>query len=314
MSLVAQPGGMRLLRLFCRIINARTRGAQSPGVTPNSQSAGASLYIDTENLQSSAQGLVGTIIEQWPEGTPTLSRLYLYVQADRVSLWDAWASSRFPLLTVTVRGIQHFTSLHSKNSADIAIAIDAVADLVIGTTQFVAVMSDDSDFMPLYTKLKELGGTAVPFLWVMTDRTKTKASTIQDFFPNDQTHILHVPARSTRALVAGDDDEGDSKLLPEMAETIIREIPVGSFKSVECQPIIESGWPTHPLVSMPGQQFGIEFVNKLWPILEGRGVKLLRTKPRKYEMTSEAKDYSQARNGDSQLGVVLPSDTGDGQG
>ena len=290
-----------MLGLFRKRIKARTHGDPPADVTMDSQPAGTALYVDTENLQSSAKALVETIIGQWPEGTPPLSRLNLYVRADRVSLWDTWASSHFPRLTVTVRGIQHFTSPHSKNSADIAIAIDAVADFVMGTTQFVAVMSDDSDFMPLYAKLKDLGGIAVPFLWVMTDRTKTKASTIEDFFPNDHIHVVPVPATSIRASVAGDEDESDSKLWPGMAEIIIQEIPVGPFKSVECQPIIESGWPTHPLVNMPGQQFGIEFANKLWPILEGRGVKLLRTKPRKYEMTSEAKDFaSQTRNADRQ--------------
>ena len=285
--------------LFRKRIKAGTHGAPPADVTMDSQPAGTALYVDTENLQSSAQSLVETIIGQWPDGIPPLSRLNLYVQADRVALWDAWTSSHFPRLTVTVRGIQHFTSARSKNSADIAIAIDAVADFVMGTTQFVAVMSDDSDFMPLYAKLKDLGGIAVPFLWVMTDRTKTKASTIEDFFPNDHIHVVHVPATSIRASAAGDEDESDSKLWPGMAEIIIQEIPVGPFKSVECQPIIESGWPTHPLVNMPGQQFGVEFANKLWPILEGRGVKLLRTKPRKYEMTSEAKGFaSQTRNAD----------------
>ena len=79
--------------------------------------------------------------------------LNLYVAADRVALWDMWASSQFPQVSVTVKGIQHFSHQQSKNSADIAIAIDAVADFVMDITQFVAVMSDDSDFMPVYAKL-----------------------------------------------------------------------------------------------------------------------------------------------------------------
>ena len=172
-----------MLGLFRKRITARTHGVPPASVKMDTRPAGTALYVDTENLQSSAQALVETIIGQWPEGTPPLSHLNLYVRADRVSLWDAWASSRFPRLTVTVTGIQHFTSAHSKNSADIAIAIDAVADFVMGTTQFVAVMSDDSDFMPLYSKLKRLGGVAIPFLWVMTDRTKMKAAPIEHFFP-----------------------------------------------------------------------------------------------------------------------------------
>ena len=113
-----------------------------------SQPPGFGLYVDTENLQHSAQSLVETVIGQWAEGTPPLTRLNLYVRADRVALWDVWASSRFPQLAITVKGIQHFTSPHSKNSADIAIAIDAVADFVMGIIQSVAVMSDDSGRCP----------------------------------------------------------------------------------------------------------------------------------------------------------------------
>ena len=74
-----------------------------------------------------------------------------------------------------------------------------------------------------------------------------------------------------------------------MAELIVREIPVGPFRSVECQPVIQCRWPDRPMVKMPGQQFGAEFAGKLWPILEDRCVRLLRTKPRKYQMTEKAK-------------------------
>ena len=254
---------------------------------------GTGLYVDTENLQNSARPLVETLVDQWPEGTPPLSRLNLYVQADRVSLWDAWASSHFSKLTVTVKGIQHFTSRHSKNSADIAIALDAVADFVTGTTLFAAVMSDDSDFMPLYAKLKDLGGARVPFLWVMTDRTKTKAPTIVEFFPNNHIHIVHMPATGARSSVASGEVEVGWH---EVANLIIQEVSVGPFKSVDCQPIIRSRWPAHPMSSMSGPQLGVEFVNKLWPILEKQGVRMLRTKPRRYEMTAEAKvSASQAR-------------------
>ena len=288
-----------MLGLFGKRTDPRGPRVRHNGVTMESQSPGAALYVDTENLQNSAQTLVEAVIGKWPEGIPPLSRLNLYVEADRVSLWDVWASSQFPSLTVAVRGIQHFASPRAKNSADIAIAIDAVSDFVKGTNQFVAVMSDDSDFIPLYAKLKDLGGPRVPFLWLMTDRTKTKASTIADFFPNEHIHVVHVPARSTRFSVASDEDEDGSTLWPEMADLIIREMPVGSFKSVECQSIIRRQWPNHPMASLLGPQFGAEFLNKLWPVLEKRGAKMSKTKPRKYEITSKAKRaVSQAKCAD----------------
>ena len=261
-------------------------------IIKGSQPSGAALYVDTENLQGSAQALLKTIVEEWPEGVPPVLWLNLYVAADRVALWDMWANSQFPQVSVTIKGIQHFSHQRSKNSADIAIAIDAVADFVTDATQFVAVMSDDSDFMPVYAKLKDLVGGEAPFLWVLTDRAKTRSSTIKDYFPNDHVHVVSMP-RTTRDLAeALDHDRDKSDQLAEMVNLIIQKIPVGTFKSTDCQAIINSRWPKHPMASMASAPFGTEFANKLWPDLEERGVKLSRVKPRRYEMTSAAKRRS----------------------
>ena len=181
------------------------------GLTRNSSKGpGTALYVDTENLQGSAQTLIENIIEDWPEGTPPPTRLNLYVQADRVSLWDIWANGRFPHLTTTARGIQHFSNRQSKNSADIAIAIDAIADYVTGVAEFVAVMSDDSDFIPLYAKLKELESRRVPFLWLVTDRTKTRSTTIRDYFPNAHIHVVQT-RRASRPSDAGETQSNGSR-------------------------------------------------------------------------------------------------------
>ena len=188
-----------MVKLFRRNMTPDTSTGIGGGLTRNSSKGpGTALYVDTENLQGSAQTLIENIIEDWPEGTPPPTRVNLYVQADRVSLWDIWANGRFPHLTTTARGIQHFSNRQSKNSADIAIAIDAIADYVTGVAEFVAVMSDDSDFIPLYAKLKELESRRVPFLWLVTDRTKTRSTTIRDYFPNAHIHVVHT-RRGTKA-------------------------------------------------------------------------------------------------------------------
>ena len=233
------------------------------------------------------------VIESWPDKMHPLKRLNLYVQADQTQLWELWAECQFSHLAVTVRGIQHFSKQPSKNAADITIAVDAVADFMSGATQFVAVMSDDSDFIALYAKLRELSQEEAPFLWVMTDRDKTRSATIRDYFPNDHIHVVSFPTKTktpsapptSTPLGRGD----DSKQFPEMAELIIENIPVGVFKSTQCQPMIKKRWPKHPMATMPGNRFGTEFANKLWPMLKERGVKLKKEKPRKYEMTKEAK-------------------------
>lgn len=305
-----------MVKLFRKHITPELSAGDGRGLSKdNGKGPGTALYVDTENLQGSAQTLIENIIEGWPEGTPPPRRLNLYVQADRVSLWDIWATGRFPQLIVTVRGIQHFSNRQSKNSADIAIAIDAIADYVRGVAQFVAVMSDDSDFIPLYAKLKELSEKTVPFLWLVTDRDKTRSTTIRDYFPNDYIHVVQArrlsrpnvraearsngERRSRPVELSGSQASNDVKnradRLDEVADLIIEQIPAGSFRSTECQRVIKSRWPGDPMARMSSVRFGTEFANKIWPILDDRGVELLSTKPRKYGLTQEVKDAH--RNG-----------------
>lgn len=307
-----------MVKLFRKQLTSGPSTITGGGLTgDNAKGPGTALYVDTENLQGSGQSLIENIIEDWPAGTPPPRRLNLYVQADRVTLWDIWATGRFPQLIVTVRGIQHFSNRQSKNSADIAIAIDAIADFVNGGAQVVAVMSDDSDFIPLYGKLKELSDKSVPFLWLVTNRDKTRSTTIRDYFPNDYIHVVqmrrHSQAASSRAVrpnaaprprpavrsapPAGDDGKGRADRMGEVADLIIEQVPVGSFRSTECQRVIKSRWPTDPMARMSSVRFGTEFANKIWPILDERGVELLSTKPRKYGLTQEVKDAH--RNGAS---------------
>ena len=50
-----------------------------------------------------------------------------------------------------------------------------------------------------------------------------------------------------------------------MADAVIREIPVGSFKSTDCQSIIKKHWPNHALAKAGGAEFGTQFKNNVWP-------------------------------------------------
>ena len=82
-------------------------------------------------------------------------------------------------------------------------------------------------------------------------------------------------------------DDGDSFVA--IADLIVERLPVGTFRSTACLPIIRELWPDHPMTSMASGQFGIEFNREIWPLLEERGVRLQRDRPRRYEMTAEAK-------------------------
>ena len=268
---------------------------------------GSGLYVDVENLHSDAQILVQDLIREWPSSAPPLIRLSLYVPADKVELWRLWVTSRYPDLTVVVSGTQHFSMSSSKNSADLAIATNAIADLVLGRIGHVAVFSDDSDFISLYVAIRDEPTIPSPegkppFLWIVTDRAGSLSSTVKHFFPLDQLHVVGA-AKVSPHKVATPAPEKHTEgphvptpaglLWPEMAQAVIEDIPIGPFKSSDCQPVIKKRWPDHPLAKAGGPAFGTEFKSKIWPLLQDRDVTIRNPgkKPIRYEMTPEAKEH-----------------------
>ncbi len=254
---------------------------------------GTGLYVDVENLNSDGQTLIQSLVHTWPANVPKLSRLTFYVKAAQVELWRLWATSRFDDIEVIVKGIQHFSMSSTKNSADIAIATNAIADLIFNRISHVAVFSDDSDFISLYAAIRDdpdipLPDSDVPFLWVVTSRQGSLSATVKQFFPGDALHIVNESNASSKYTVA----TSSTSTWDEIAKAILEEIPVGSFKSTDCRPIIIKRWPDHPLSKSSGAQFGIEFKNNVWPILEKLSVEIKNPgkKPIQYEMTPTAKN------------------------
>jgi hypothetical protein len=79
--------------------------------------------------------------------------------------------------------------------------------------------------------------------------------------------------------------------LDEIANAVLRDIPVGTFRSPECQAVVKKYWPNHSLARADGAKFGMQFKNQVWPLLQKQGVKIDNPgkKPIRYEMTSQAK-------------------------
>ena len=257
-------------------------------------SRGSGLYVDVENLQSHGQAVIQSLVEHWPDKAPAPSRLTLYVRANQVELWRLWAASRFSDLEVVVKGTQHFSMTSTKNSADIAIATNAMADLIAGRVAHVALLSDDSDFISLYGAVRDepeipLSDGKVPFLWIVTDREGSLSTTVKQFFPYDELHVVSIECADAQSVVASESSESD---WGEMAKAVVEDIPVGPFKSTDCHPVIRNRWPDHPVASAGGSPFGIEFKNNIWPVLESLGVRIKNPgkKPVQYEMTTEAKN------------------------
>lgn len=277
---------------------------------------GAAIYVDTENLRDSdhAQTLVGRIVADWPNDRPPLGNLSLYVRADRVASWEMWAEATYPNLQVRVRGVQHFTNNKAKNSADLAITADAVADLVTGQANAVAVVSNDSDFGALFVKVKELarsvGVEQTPFLWITSPEAGGLSPELERFIPDSLRWDLSnaaLPPVSQRPVAQPDppqlpEPERPPALSPAIqatspdsqneaiADELIRRLPVGKFKVTDAHEVFQQLWPEHPAASGPAQ-FGTFLLKEVWPILQKRGVLMTRkSSPRTYEITQAAKD------------------------
>ena len=76
----------------------------------------------------------------------------------------------------------------------------------------------------------------------------------------------------------------------QIADRIIRNLPLGRFKSTTCKPIIAKHFSNHRIAKLSDAEFGTEFQNTVWPHLKKRGVKQARQSPVRYEMTQAAKN------------------------
>lgn len=267
----------------------------------------AGLYVDVENLsQTDGRAAIQDLKDNWHLNAPPLTRLVLFVRADQVELWHLWAHSRFPELEVIVKGTQHFSMSTTKNSADIALATNAIADLLRGRVTHVVVLSDDSDFISLFVAIRDEIGILdsfedIPFSWVVTDREGSVSATVSQFFPPNKLHTITVEAATsvkgsttgstekTKKLKSGTAKSSES--WNDMAKAVVEGIAVGQFKSTDCQEIIKERWPNHPLASAAGPAFGTGFKENIWPILQSMGAKISNPgkKPVRYEMTEKAK-------------------------
>ena len=183
-----------------------------------------------------------------------------------------------------------------------AIVAHAMADLALRRVTHVAVLSDDSDFISLYTAIRDEPCIPhpegrVPFLWVVTGRNGPLSANVRRFFPPEAIHVAATgdvinENHPEPGLPPPAPHERQSDTWENIAQTLLRTIPPGPFKSAECQPIIQEHWPHHPIAKTVGGAFGNEFKSNIWPILERHGVKIGNPgkKPVRYEMPDRPKE------------------------
>jgi len=115
----------------------------------NSNEMRLAVLIDAENVPySSIKGIMEEIAKY---GTPTIKRIYADWTKPTISGW------KNVLLDNAITPIQQYSYTSGKNSTDSAMIIDAMDILYSGQVEGFCIVSSDSDFTRLVTRLREAG-------------------------------------------------------------------------------------------------------------------------------------------------------------
>src|SRR5690606_24419328 len=113
------------------------------------------VLIDADNVPySNVKEMLEEIAKN---GTPTIKRIYADWTTSRVSGWKA------VLLENAITPIQQYSYTTGKNSSDSALIIDAMDILYSEKVTGFCIVSSDSDFTRLATRLREAGMTVIGF-------------------------------------------------------------------------------------------------------------------------------------------------------
>src|SRR6478609_7255249 len=107
------------------------------------------VLIDADNVPYS--NIKGVMEEIAKYGTPTFKRIYGDWTKPTVSGWKS------VLLENAIIPIQQYSYTSGKNSSDSALIIDAMDILYSGKVDGFCIISSDSDFTRLATRLREAG-------------------------------------------------------------------------------------------------------------------------------------------------------------
>jgi uncharacterized LabA/DUF88 family protein len=107
------------------------------------------VLIDAENIPYSS---IKSIVEEIAKyGTPTIKRIYADWTSPNMAGWKS------VLLEHAITPIQQYSYTYGKNSSDSAMIIDAMDILYSGKVEGFCIVSSDSDFTRLVTRLREAG-------------------------------------------------------------------------------------------------------------------------------------------------------------
>src|SRR5678809_122487 len=115
----------------------------------NSKDLRLAVLIDADNVP---HRLINGILQEIAKyGVPTFKRIYADWTKPHVAGWKA------VLLDHAITPVQQYSYTSGKNSSDSALIIDAMDILYTGGVDGFCIVSSDSDFTRLATRLREAG-------------------------------------------------------------------------------------------------------------------------------------------------------------
>ncbi len=115
----------------------------------NSELKNIALLIDADN--TTPQGIVPVLTVMAELGQVNIRRAYGNFAKDNLARWDT-ITNKFG-----IRPQQQFDVSKGKNATDMAMTIDAIDLLYQGKVDGFGIMTSDSDFTPLVTRLRQDG-------------------------------------------------------------------------------------------------------------------------------------------------------------
>jgi len=111
------------------------------------------LLIDAENV---SEKYIKYILDELSNyGIPTYKKIYGDWSSDAMKRW------KNVIMTFSINPVQQYSYTTGKNSSDSALIIDAMDILYTGNVQGFCIVSSDSDFTRLATRLREAGKTVI---------------------------------------------------------------------------------------------------------------------------------------------------------
>jgi uncharacterized LabA/DUF88 family protein len=121
------------------------------GRVPSPDATRLAVLIDSDNTTA---GLTTELLDEIAKyGTPTIKRAYGDWTTTQLSSWKK------ELLAHAIQPVQQFAYTQGKNSTDSALIIDAMDLLYAENVEGFVIVSSDSDFTRLATRLRESGMT-----------------------------------------------------------------------------------------------------------------------------------------------------------